>query len=498
MSLALIRQLQQRFAPRGDSLTRREMLKLSLAGSAGLLCQHLAPAPACGRSAERGRVVVIGGGFGGLSAAHELVTVGYDVTVLEARRRLGGRVVTFTDVVPERFVDGGGELIGGNHPTWIAFAERFGLKFLDVTWGDVTAPIVVGGRRLSTPDTRQLWDEMQAGQNTLNAACAAIDAERPWEAADAAALDRRSLGDWIRELPVSPLCRQALTAQWTAINGMLPAWQSFLANLAMIKGGGIEAYWTETDTFRCAGGSQQLALKFAEAIGDERIRLGTPAAAVDQINDELLRVTLADGRHLEAEDVVLAVPASTWNRIAFTPALPAVLNLQMGNNVKYLAAVRGRFWKTEQRASRSLTDGPVSMSWEATENQPGDGPACLTLFSGGPAAEQCREWPAAERGERYVTALNDVFPQWKSQFINGRFVDWPADPWAKGSYSFPAPGQVTLIGPLLREGLGRLHFAGEYASAEFVGYMEGALSSGVRVAREIAERDGVLKPREQR
>jgi monoamine oxidase len=72
-------------------------------------------------------------------------------------------------------------------------------------------------------------------------------------------------------------------------------------------------------------------------------------------------------------------------------------------------------------------------------------------------------------------------------------MDWPSDPWAKASYSFPAPGQVTSQGPTLREGIGRLHFGGEYTSYAFMGYMEGALNSGAAVAKRIAEKDGILK-----
>ena len=81
----------------------------------------------------------------------------------------------------------------------------------------------------------------------------------------------------------------------------------------------------------------------------------------------------------------------------------------------------------------------------------------------------------------------------RSQFERGRFMDWPSDPWTKGSYSVPAPGEVTTIGPLLHKGCGRLHFAGEHTCYAFVGYMEGALNSGIAVAKRLAVRDGILK-----
>ena len=66
-------------------------------------------------------------------------------------------------------------------------------------------------------------------------------------------------------------------------------------------------------------------------------------------------------------------------------------------------------------------------------------------------------------------------------------------PGSKASYSFPAPGQVTSQGPTLYDGIGRLHFAGEYSSYAFMGFMEGALNSGAALAKRIAAKDGVVK-----
>jgi monoamine oxidase len=76
----------------------------------------------------------------------------------------------------------------------------------------------------------------------------------------------------------------------------------------------------------------------------------------------------------------------------------------------------------------------------------------------------------------------------RASFERARFMDWPSDPWVKGSYSFPAPGEVTTLGPQLQQPLARRVFlAGEHTCYAFVGYMEGALQSGARAARRIAE-----------
>ena len=105
------------------------MLQRSLAAGAALLISERFTAPL---SAGAGRVVVVGAGFSGLAAAYELSRAGYEVTVVEARNRIGGRVITFSDLVPGKNVEGGGELIGSNHPAWVAYAKQFELQFLDV------------------------------------------------------------------------------------------------------------------------------------------------------------------------------------------------------------------------------------------------------------------------------------------------------------------------------------------------------------------------------
>ena len=277
----------------------------------------------------------------------------------------------------------------------------------------------------------------------------------------------------------------------TADNGVVTEWQSYLANLAMVKGGGLDKYWTESEVYRCRGGNQQLATRFVTAIGSTRVITRMPVRMIS-VGDKLARVTLGDGKVLEAEHVLLTAPPSVWNKIAIDPVLPPSLGPQMGTNVKYLMSLKSPVWRRAGLAPEMLTDGPVSMTWHSTDAQKGPGEA-VVAFSGGPAADICREWTAAQRDKNYLAELSKAYRGISASFIRARFMDWPSDPWAKASYSFPAPGQVTTQGPTLRQGIGRLHFAGEYTSYAFMGYMEGALNSGAAAARRIAVRDGVIK-----
>ena len=478
---SLYARLHSRF---GAPVDRREMIRQSLAAAAGVLLSDRLTFAAPQPSAPR--VVVVGAGFSGLAAAYELSRSGADVTVLEARNRVGGRVLSFTDLLPGGSMEGGAELIGTNHPVWMDYKERFGLAFLDVSEEDAEAPIVLNGRRLTAKQSEELWEQMSAALSALDAdAAQLVDPFAPWTAPGAAAWDRRSLAEWIAAQPVSDLCKAGIDAQMVADNGVTSAWQSYLGNLAMIKGGGLDKFWTETEVFRCKGGSQQLARQLAAAIGLPRVRLRHAVSSIAAGPNGVV-VTAGATKH-EADYAVLAVPPLTWNRIAFTPRLHVTDVPQMGSNVKFLMKMRDLHWRQAHLGPESFTDGPIHLTWHSTQHQKVAG-AGVVAFSGGPAADTCRGWLPAERTGHYLAALSEIYPGARASFERGRFMDWPSDPWVKGSYSFPAPGEVMTLGPQLQQPLAsRVFLAGEHTCYAFVGYMEGALQSGARAAQRIAK-----------
>lgn len=491
MARSLFARLAQKFRPQSVA-ERREFLRQTAAIGAGLLLSNRV---GFGQSPNvRKRVVVVGAGFAGLACAHELKAAGYKVTVIEARGRVGGRVLSFKDFIDGKNVEGGAELIGSNHPTWVALAEKFGLKFLDVSpEDDLNMPIHLGGMLLDDDQAAKIYEEMEAALSTMNADAEAIDAEQPWISPRASELDRKTLADWLKGLPVSDLVRKLTAIQIGSDNAIANDRASYLCMLAAVKGGGGEKYWTDSEVYRCEGGNDQLAKRLAEAIGPENIRLRLPVETIRYESDGAV-ITCTDGRTIECDDVVLAAPPSVWHRITFAPGLPESLKPQMGTAVKYLSAVKKRFWKDDERSQYAVTDGAISQTWELTDAQ-ADEPttAGLIAFSGGPQAEACLKFAKEERDARYAAEYEKIYPKFAENFLQSRMMDWPNDPFTLAGYSFPAPGQVTTLGPILHKGLGRLHFCGEHTCYKFVGYMEGGLNSGVSLAKRLAVRDGVVR-----
>ncbi len=497
MRAMLFRRLRRRYGPPIDAtaMSRRRFLALGLAASSGL---YLSCASGFGRRPRSGpRVVIVGAGYAGLACAYELDGMGYRVTLLEARTRLGGRVHTVDNLIPGKTVEGGASLIGANHPTWLGYAERFHLDLLDITLEpeDANEPLVLGGQRLEPAEAEKLYEAAEVVDERLAAEAKVVaDPYAPWTAPGAKEIDGRSLGDWLAGSGLPPDVVRLVEVIETNNNTVPTAHQSLLGIYSAIQGGGGEAYFTDSEVYRCDGGNSRLGASLAKELGEGIVRLGTPVDTIEY-DDRGGKVTTTSGEVFEAEHVVLAVPPSVWEKIEFRPGLPVELALQMGPAIKYAAVVDRPFWQDGGWSQYGVGDGAVGMTWDETFQQKKPGPHALLGFAGGPGAERCLAVPPEQREIFFREQLAAFFPEVGEHFQRGAFFRWPEDPYTRAGYSVPAPGQVTTAGPVFAAGLGRLRFAGEHTNFAFFGYMEGALGSGARLARQLAEVDGLVSVR---
>ncbi|MEB3155842.1 MAG: FAD-dependent oxidoreductase, partial [Cyanobacteriota bacterium] len=337
MSRSLVGRIARRAGARPSALSRRQFLLGSLATGAALMLAD--QNRSSGARSAGPRVVIIGAGFGGLSCAYQLQRAGARVTVLEARPRVGGRVHSLDSLLPGKKVEAGAELIGLNHPTWLAYAKQFGLTLNELSESDEAhSPILLNGRRLLGAEAAKLWTALDAVLQSMNGDARAINRQQPWLSPNAAALDARSLLQAAERWPGTPLERQAAMAMIANDMNCRPERYSYLAMLASIAGGGVETFWTESETYRCASGNQSLAIALAGAIGEANIQLRSPVAAID-LSGRAAKVTLHSGTVLDADAVVLTAPPSTWDDLRVTPALPAGHRVSTGTAIKVLNRV---------------------------------------------------------------------------------------------------------------------------------------------------------------
>ena len=136
--------------------------------------------------------------------------------------------------------------------------------------------------------------------------------------------------------------------------------------------------WDDSEISRCEGGNQKLAFKLVEGLGADRVVVGLGVKEINAAKSPCV-VTCSDGRTIECDDVVLAVPPTVWKRIRMNPD-PTRLVAQLGCNVKYLTHVKKRFWKDAGRSQYTLGDGEISWSWESTDAQGDTGPFGWAAF----------------------------------------------------------------------------------------------------------------------
>jgi monoamine oxidase len=210
-----------------------------------------------------------------------------------------------------------------------------------------------GGRLLSPKQAKQVYDEMEPAIANICAEARKLrDPYKCWDAPNADELDKQSLSDWIEKQDCSNLAKRAPEAQFANTNGVPTNRQSFLANLAAIRGGGLHGkpddYFTHSETVKCEQGNQALARRLAESIvaaGGE-VATSTPISLID-IRADKVALKSAAGKELEFDYVVLAIPpsltptTSSPGEITITPPIPPEFRVSMGLAIKYLSELKG-------------------------------------------------------------------------------------------------------------------------------------------------------------
>ena len=441
------------------------------------------------------QVAIVGAGFAGLAAALGLRARGIDCLVLEARDRVGGRVLNH-DIGDGKVVEVGGQWVGPTQHALLDIAARMGVAtFPTHVQGENVIEYRGRTSRYSGTIPRlnpAVLLQVEWARRRMNAMAAKVPLDAPWSATKARSWDSVTFAEWMRVNAPSCGARMLIRLAIRSVFGTEPEDVSLLHVLFYLNSaGGFDAL---VDTgggaqdSRFVGGSQLVAIRMAGELG-ERVVLSAPVRTIED-SGAGIRID-ADGLTVDAERTIVAVSPTLAGRIDWRPELPArrdqmTQRMPQGAIIKCMAVYDEPFWRAEGLSGSGLSDGGSVNA--IFDNTPPDGsPGVLLGFLDGRAA---RRWGAATQSERraeVIRVFGRLFGRRALSPIDYVERNWAAERWSRGCYSGAfGPSGWTDFGPALRQPVGRIHWAGTETATVWNGYIDGAISSGERAAAEVA------------
>jgi monoamine oxidase len=444
------------------------------------------------------RVIVVGAGLAGLSAAYQLTQAGHDVTVLEACTRPGGRVYTLRDPFAEGlYADAGATRVPNHHHLTLKYCEQFGLVLDPFQPADLPSVYHVRGKRISVrPGQNVDWpynltaEEKALGLSGIRQKYIRSMLNEIGDVTDPAwppphilrKYDQINRSDFWRSRGASSEAIALMSAG--GIDDRSESWST----LFMLRNQALNQ--TFSQYFKIRGGTDLLPKAFAARLA-EKIRYGSPVLRIEQSTKEVKAIFLHAGTHHTStgDYLICAVPFSVQKNIEVSP--PFSIDKQRAiEQLPYLSASKiflqsgKRFWTKDGHSGFAITDLPVSQVWDISYKQPGTR-GILQAF---PISAHSRRVTAMTEKERIDFTLEQVemiYPGIRENFEGGATKCWDDDQWARGATSFYKPGQFGSLLPHVARSEGRIHFAGEHTSVWIDGWMQGALESADRVTREV-------------
>jgi monoamine oxidase len=457
---------------------------------------------------------VIGAGLAGLRSALLLEARGCDVTILEGRTRLGGRLHTRTDLpgLPEQ----GGSTLGSTYTRMLAMAGQYGIGVGPPPFGhgpktgacsDCHAQGKVPDRR-GGPGTLYYWRGRQVLQGDWGDALPGLsERERKvtpdrllasyvmpgnplpdteaWTRPEFAEYDDLSLADYLRRLGATPTALQLMDVapNCPGLDRASALWALRDAQRRAAAGGGAPQ--------RFILGASDYIEKLAGALRTRPLT-GREVATLASTGDKAV-VTCRDGSRYEADYVISTLPLPCLARVRFDPAPPALQRAAFREIThtpitRVYFRVKRPFWDEDGLPNSMWTDTPLERIFALRDEDSGEVVA-LSSHADGPGAARLDAMDEDERLRFATDLFVKTRPAAEAAVEAVASTSWARDPFAGGAYPYYAPGQIRRLRAEASRAIGRIHFAGEHTAITSPG-MEGACESADRAVAEVLERIG--------
>lgn len=453
-----------------------------------------------GKTNSPRNVLILGAGLAGLAAAWELKKAGHMVTVLEARDRPGGRVVTLRKPFAEGlYAEGGAAAYSESYTTALKYIEELGLE--KTPWTMPEKPVIhhlKGKRFIVTPGEPVDWpynltpEEQKLGpwgivnKYIIEKLPKEIAKPEDWAESPLMEMDKLSLKEYMTSMGASEGAVELVqNTQWF---GSMPDKTSGISMAVSDFGlfmGGMP--------FLLKGGNDKLPLAMADKM-KENIRYGVLVDSVSSSGEEVTVTGQEGGRvqSFKADSVICTLPAKVMHKVKFLPPLPAnkrraIENLPYMDITRTYLQVEEPFWLkngVSGSAKSDLITGDITGHLHPIS--PEDNPAILESIISGPKAAAMGKMSEKDLLNKTLEDMKKIHPNVEKYYQKGHVLAWSEDPYTMGGVSFPAPGDVGKYLKSLQSSHGRIHFAGEHTTI-LRSTMEGALRSGVRAAMEVHE-----------
>jgi monoamine oxidase len=411
-------------------------------------------------------ILILGAGLAGLSAAYELSLAGHAVTVLEARDRPGGRVLTERGFDDGLYAELGAEFVNPHHDYLLKYMHEFGLELSDPTLTDGEDEGLIPPAH--EHEALQKLNELVAQMNPF--------------AEGSFAYEHLTFDELLEHLGIPEDLRQKFSRRTATLMGVTSEQVSarhVLQELALPH--------FELDG-RIKNGNDQVPRKLAEYLG-ERIHYNVKVKRI-KWSDQNATVFCENAQRFSAEKVVVTLPVLPLQRLEFSPPLPkekqdALAAIDYGQMMKVPLQYANRFWPSEIPMPNKSLPGGLGVFYEPTNWHCGPR-SILMAYIPGHTGEELSGLSEEARITTTVSKVAKAYPEAREGLEHGHSKWWGEDENAGGIYAYFRPRQFELKS-VLAQPVGVLHFAGEHTS-DWQGYMNGAVESGHRVAREVTSK----------